>query len=75
MVIIRITQYKGRIRGRSTENSRIERFWRGHNVSVMAHFNNKFEKLETLGFLDANSNTDTWVMHCVRMTIINQSIG
>ena len=49
MVALRTTQYKGHIGGRSTDNARIESFWRDHSVRAMTHLKSEFKKIESLG--------------------------
>ena len=50
MVIFCGTQCKGYMWGRSTHNTRIERFWREYSANVMVNFRHEFEKPDNLGF-------------------------
>ena len=58
IVMLRTTQRKVCIGGRSTHSTRIESFWRDHNVNIIINFRKEFEKLESLGCLDTEDNTD-----------------
>ena len=49
--MLRITYYKGHIGGRSTHNTRIERFGREHNVNAMIRFRDEFQKKVCLSML------------------------
>ena len=71
MVIVHNTQCRGNVGGRSTQNTRIDRFWREHNVNVMIHFRDKFRRLEALGHLESDDNTDLWSLCCVFMDVID----
>ena len=74
IVISRITNHKGHISGRSAHNTRIECFWGKFNVNVMIHFRDEFQKLETLGFLDANDSAGTWALRFVCITFIKKKL-
>ena len=45
IAMLRSTHFKGHIGGRSRHNTRIECFWREHNVNVMIHFRKVLETL------------------------------
>ena len=65
---------RGFIGGKSTRNTRIERFWREYNTTVMKKFYDEFMHLEELGCLDRNDNTDLWVLHQVYLPVINEKL-
>ena len=72
MLMVRNTQCRGCIGGRSTHKTRIECFWREFNVNVMINFNIVFERLESLGHQDTDNSTDLWSSHYVFLDAINQ---
>ena len=59
MEILRSTHHKGQIGYRSKHDTRIGRFWRNCDVSIMIHFRNEFQNLHALGFLETDDNKDT----------------
>ena len=74
VVMLRNTQHKCYLGGRSTHNTRIKRFWREHNTNFMVHFRDEFKRLDNLGVLDTDDNTGMWAFHWVRVTVISQII-
>ena len=74
MIAIRGENMKGFLGGKSTHNTRIERFWREYNKNVMIKFYDEFIELEQLGFLDRTNNNDLWVLHKVYLPVINQKL-
>ena len=74
MVMVRNGICRGQMSERSTHNIHIERFWREHNVDAMIHFKRKLERLEHLGHVDPDGNTDLWLMHYVFICFINKKL-
>jgi len=74
MIAIRGENIRGFIGGKSTRNTRIERFWREYNTNVMLNFYDEFVNLEHLGYLDKTNNQDLWVLHKVYLPIINDKL-
>ena len=72
MMIVHNGIERGHIGDRSTHNTRIELFLRECNVNEMIHFKNKFERLESLGQINPDGNTDLWSLHYDFMDGINQ---
>ena len=72
--MVQNTQHRGYIGSRSTYNTRIQRFWREHNVNVMIHFRDKYPRLEALLNLDSDDKTGLCLLHYAFMDIINQEI-
>ena len=63
VIAIRGDDMRGFIGGKSTRNTRIERFWREHNVNVAKMCVDEFIRLEQLGYLDRLDDDDLWVLH------------
>ena len=72
VVIVCNVWHRGCIGGKSTQKTRIDRFWRKHNDNVMIRFRDMFERLESLGCLDTDSITDLWSLHYACVGVINQ---
>ena len=58
MAMLHTTQCKCCIGGRHAKNYRTESFWREHNLNVMIHVRKVCEKLQSLGHLGMDGNTD-----------------
>ena len=65
----------GCIGGKSTRNTRTERFWREHNANVMKCFKDEFIELEELDLLEVTKNSDLWALHCICMEVIQQKMS
>ena len=74
MIAIRGDNIRGFIGGKSSHNTRIERFWKEYNTNVMKTFFDEFTNLEHLGYLDRTDNKDLWVLHKVFLPIINEKL-
>ena len=55
---IRGENVRGFIGGKSTCNTRIERFWQEYNTNVMTSFYDEITNLEQLGYLHRIDNND-----------------
>jgi hypothetical protein len=75
MMLLRNNSCGGYIGGKSTRNTRIERFWREHNTNVTKSFQNEFIELEELDLLEASKNSDLWALHYVCMEVIQREIS
>ena len=58
IVLVCNVHQRGFVVGRSTYNTRIEYFWREHNVDVIIHFRDMIERLESLGHMHTDDKTD-----------------
>ena len=58
IIAIRGENIRGFIGGKSTHNTRIERFQREYNITVMQKFYDEFMYLEELGCLDRTENNN-----------------
>ena len=63
------------IGGKSTRSTRIERFWREHNVNVMKKFHDEFIQSEQLGCLDGTDDNDSWVLHQACLPVANEKMN
>ena len=73
-VMLHNIQHKGYIGGRLTHNTRID-FLEGMKHKCYGHFRDEFEKLETFEFLENDDNMDMWVLHCMRIPVVNWRIA
>ena len=74
MIILRGTETRGFIGGRSTHNTRIERLWREYNNNAMDHYLATFTNLEELGILNRHDNIDIWTLHKVFLPKIQKTL-
>ncbi len=74
MVTIRGTERASHIAGSSTRNQRIERMWRDVFRCVASTYHILFHSMEATGVLDPDSEDDLFVLHCLYLPRINNSL-
>ena len=74
VIAIRGENMHGFIRGKSTRNTRIERFWQEYYTNVIKSFYDEFTNLEQLGYLNRIDNNDSWVLHKVYFFVISKKL-
>jgi len=74
MVTLRGTGRASHIAGSSVHNQRMERPWRDVYRCVCSTYHELFYAMEAMGVLDPVSDTDLFVLHCVYLPRINNSL-
>lgn len=67
--------HKSVLRGQSTHNQRIERFWRDLWSGVVNVYHGLFTFLESEGIIDPANELDIWALHYVYLPRINRDLG
>ena len=74
MVSVRGIGRGSHIAGCSTRNQRIERLWRDLYRCVASTYHALFHAMEAVGVLDSDDEVDLFVLHCLYLPRINDSI-
>ena len=75
MIAAHNVNYHCVITGSSVHNERVERLWRDVHICIVSPFAEKFQSLESNGFLDPLNKVDLYVLHLFFLPLINKCIS